>query len=99
MAEPAAILPTEVGVYVKKDGKWKDVEPEVVNIKTGGVVKSSFSLGVVKQDVNGIVNGVRSGTSVTTPCDFVIVLPEGTAITEYQLVRLHQHDRTGSFEV
>ena len=40
LAEPAAILPTEVGVYVKKDGKWKDVEPEVVNIKTGGVLKN-----------------------------------------------------------
>jgi hypothetical protein len=95
--EPAAVPPTEVGVYVKKDGTWKPVEPEVVNIKTGGVVKSSFSLGIVKQDVNGIVNGARSGNSVTTPCDFLIVLPEGTAITEYQLVRLHQHDENREF--
>jgi hypothetical protein len=97
MTEPAAVQPTELGVYVKKDGKWKEIEPEVVNIKTGGVVKSSFSLGVVKGDINGIVNGARSRNSVTTPCDFVIVLPEGTAITEYQLVRLHQHDESREF--
>jgi hypothetical protein len=92
-----AAIPPEVGVYVKQEGEWKDVEPEVVNIKTGGVVKNAFSIGVVKQDVNGIVNGARSGNSVTTPCDFVIVLPEGTAITEYQLVRLHQHDENREF--
>src|SRR5664280_4626 len=98
MTEPGAAPPTEVGVYVKKDdGTWKDVEPEVVNIKTGGVVKNAFSIGVVKQDVNGLVNGARSKTSVTAPCEFWIVLPDGTAITEYQLVKLHQHAENREF--
>ena len=95
--ETEADIPTEVGVYWKKDGTWKPVEPEVVNIKTGGVVKNAFSIGVVKQDVNGIVDGARSKTSVTAPCDFLIVVPEGTAITEYQLVRLHQHAEDREF--
>jgi hypothetical protein len=97
MTETEEDIPTEVGVYVKKDGTWKPVEPEVVNIKTGGVVKNAFSIGVVKQDVNGIVDGARSKTSVTASCDFLIVVPEGTAITEYQLVRLHQHAENREF--
>ncbi len=30
----------EIGVYYKKGGKWEEMLPEVVNWKTGGVVKS-----------------------------------------------------------
>src|SRR3989442_9288041 len=43
----------EVGVYYQKDGKWIDLSPEVVNWKTGGVLKRVGTLGVVKGDVNG----------------------------------------------
>jgi hypothetical protein len=91
-------LPTEVGVYAKKQGTWTEVLPEVVNWKTGGVLKSIASAGIVKGDVNGHIEGGNSRNSFTTPIEFLIVAPEGTAITEYQLLRLHQTQNLDSRE-
>lgn len=83
------VLPfTEVGVFFKKGGEWMDMLPEVVNWKTGGVLKNIASAGVVKKDVNGNLPGQHSRNSVTSPLDFMIYAPEGVAITEYQLIRL-----------
>jgi len=90
-------LPSESGVYAKVKSKWTEVLPEVVNWKTGGVVKNVATIGVVKGDVNGHVNGSTSKNSLTTPIEFLIVLPEGVAITEYQLLRLHQHGNNREF--
>ncbi len=97
-AEPtAAALPTEIGVYAKQKGKWTEILPEVVNWKTGGVMKSVATVGVVKGDVNGHVNGSSSKNHVSSPVEFLIVAREGDAITEYQLVRLHQHGSSREF--
>jgi hypothetical protein len=85
-------LPTETGIYAKKQGKWTEVLPEVVNWKTGGVLKNIASVGIVKGDVNGHLNGATSRNSFTTPIEFLIIAPEGVAITEYQLLRLHQNN-------
>src|SRR5262249_42496929 len=52
--------PNEIGVYLKKAGQWDEVSPEVVNWKTGGVMKSVASFGVVKGDVNGHLEGKQS---------------------------------------
>ncbi|MGA2687163.1 MAG: hypothetical protein ABSE85_03740 [Candidatus Korobacteraceae bacterium] len=94
---PNPDIPTEIGVYAKEKGKWTEVLPEVVNWKTGGVVKSVATVGIVKGDVNGRVNGPTSRNHLTTPMEFVIVAPEGVAITEYQLLRLHQHGSDREF--
>jgi hypothetical protein len=93
VAAPAAAptpagMPTELGVYFKKAGAWTEVLPEVVNWKTGGTLKSLASAGVVKKDVNGNINGTSSRNSIHTPLEFLIIAPEGVAITEYQLIRL-----------
>jgi hypothetical protein len=89
--------PKEIGVYLKKDNQWLEIEPEVVNWKTGGVGKSIATLGVVKQDVNGHLDGKSSRTLATSPLEFIIVTPEGTAITEYQLIKLNQHSDNREF--
>ena len=41
-AAPAAGAPIvgEIGVYYKKNDQWSDLDPEIVNFKTGGVLKS-----------------------------------------------------------
>ncbi len=91
-------LPTEIGVYAKKQGTWTEVLPEVVNWKTGGVFKSIATAGIVKGDVNGHLEGGNSRNSFTTPIEFLIVVSEGTAITEYQLLRLHQSQNLDSRE-
>lgn len=92
---PAAAAPAtgpvkEVGVYYKKGDIWTDLDPEVVNFKTGGVLKSIGTAGIVKGDVNGHVNGEHSKTQVATPVSLMVYTPEGVALTEYQLLRLHE---------
>ena len=78
-------------MYAKRKGEWIEVLPEVVNWKTGGVVKNVASVGIVKGDKNGHVNGATSRNRLASPIEFLIVVPEGIAITEYQLLRLHEH--------
>ncbi|HEV2133632.1 MAG TPA: hypothetical protein VGR47_05165 [Terracidiphilus sp.] len=86
---PAGI--DEVGVYFKdKSGAWQSLMPEIVNFKQGGAMKKFMTQGIVKGDVNGHINGKHGKTAITFPAIFAIYVPEGTAITEYQLLRLRQ---------
>ena len=43
----------------KKADAWTDLPPEVVSFKTGGVLKSIGTAGIVKGDVNGHADEVR----------------------------------------
>src|ERR1700743_747323 len=76
---PAAGLVNEIGVYYKKGDTWIDLEPEVVNFKTGGVLKAIATEGIVKGDVNGHINGAESKTQLKTPVEILIYAPEGGA--------------------
>jgi len=80
----------EVGVYFLKGETWTDLPPEVVNFKTGGVLKTIGTAGIVKGDVNGRVNGEHSKTQLKTPVTLLVYTQEGVAITEYQLLRLRE---------
>lgn len=90
-------VPHEVGVYFKKAGAWVDMEPEVVNFKTGGVLKSMATDGLIKGDINGNIKGGRSKTELTTPVEILIYVPEGVAATEYQLLLLHVSNNAREF--
>lgn len=87
----------EVGVYYQQGNSWIEMMPEVVNWKTGGVVKSLATVGVVKGDVNGRINGPTSRTPLSAPIDLLVYCPEGTAITEYQLIRTRPHSGSREF--
>jgi hypothetical protein len=87
----------EVGVYYKKGDAWTDLNPEVVNFKTGGVLKSIGTAGIVKGDINGHLNGEHSPNALKTPIEILIYTPEGTAPTEYQLIRLHAQKDSREF--
>jgi hypothetical protein len=88
----------EVGVYYRnKDDMWIEMLPEVVNWKTGGALKRFASDGIVKGDVNGHIEGKNSRNALNTPLDFLIYVPEGIAITEYQLLRLHESGNSREF--
>src|ERR1022692_3672989 len=80
----------EVGVYYKKGDAWTDLHPEVVNFKTGGVLKTIGTAGIVKGDVNGHLNGEHSSTQLKTPVTLLVYTHEGVDITEYQLLRLRE---------
>jgi hypothetical protein len=88
----------EIGVYYKnKAGEWTALLPEVVNFKTGGVLKRFATDGLVKGDINGHVPNAHANTSATFPVVFAVYVPEGTAITEYQLLRYRTHDTSREF--
>jgi hypothetical protein len=95
-AFPAGI--DEVGVYYQdKSGAWTPLMPEVVNFKTGGVLKSIASDGWVKGDINGHIVGRHAKLSATYPFVMAVYVPEGTAITEYQLLRLRTNSSSREF--
>ena len=93
----ASGYPSEIGVYVKRDNQWREIQPEIINWKTGGVLKSIATAGIVKGDVNGHLNGRSSRNKVTSPLEFCIYAPEGVAVTEYQLLRLHDQKEYREF--
>src|SRR6266568_4068381 len=106
-APPAVVAPgaptlpagiDEVGVYFKnKSGAWEALMPEVVNFKSGGALKSFATNGIVKGDMNGHVPNGHAKTRVTFPVLFPVYVPEGTAISEYQLLRYRAHDTSREF--
>lgn len=101
VASATTVLPPgidEVGIYYKdKSGKWMALMPEVVNFKTGGAMKKFMTNGIVKGDINGHVNGKHAKTSITFPVVLAAYVPEGTAITEYQLLRLRMNSDNREF--
>jgi hypothetical protein len=93
----AASQDLDVGVYIKQAGCWQPLLPEIVNWKTGGVLKSLASAGVVKGDINGHIQGKSSRNSVHSPVELLIYAPEGTEYTEYQLIHLRENSHNREF--
>jgi hypothetical protein len=89
--------PREIGVYYMKAGVWTDVEPEVVNFKSGGVLKSIATDGIVKGDINGNLKGAHSKLDLKTPVELLVYAPDGAAITEYELLHLHEQSNSREF--
>lgn len=87
----------EIGAYFKKGDKWVEMLPEVVNWKTGGVLKHIATAGIVQGDVNGRLDGEHSHNSAASPLEVVVYTPEGVAITEYQLLRLREEKESREF--
>ena len=50
-------FPTEIGVYVRDETVFKDVLPEIITWKTGGVMKSLATGGLTKGHTNGVLEG------------------------------------------
>jgi len=103
-APPAAAAPVrpagidDVGVYyLDKTGAWTNLEPEIVNFKTGGVMKTMFSDGIVKPDINGHIPGKNAKNVLTFPVVLAVYVPEGVDIAEYQLLRLRQNSNNREF--
>jgi hypothetical protein len=99
-APPAdSAVPTDVGVYVKQDGEWTAMLPELVNWKSQSALKSAASLSFVNGVVDGVVDGPMSHNNFVSPLEFLIVMPEGVPITDYQLVQLHRRGGDREFRI
>lgn len=97
VSSPGQSIVSEIGVYYQKDGQWIEMMPEVVNWKTGGVIKTIGTAGIVKGDVNGRIRGGRSRTPLSGSIQLLAYCPEGTQVTEYQLIRLRTHSNSREF--
>ncbi len=87
-----------VGMYFKdKDGNWAELGAEVVNFKTGGVLKHIGTAGIVKGDLNGYVAGFHSRQAMNPPADFILYVPEGQSPGEYQLLRFRVNSDSREF--
>jgi hypothetical protein len=94
---PTSGEPTDVGVYLLQNGTWTEIEPEIVTFKTGGVLKGFATGGIVKPDLNGHIKGAHSKITTALPAQFLLVTPEGTAATEYQLLKLRNNSDNREF--
>ncbi len=93
----AGEYPADIGVYYMQKGVYTELQPEVVNTKTGGFLKSLATDGIVKGDINGNIQGDHSPTSITSPLEFLIVARDGDDPIEYQLLRLHAKSKYREF--
>jgi len=89
--------PIDIGVYYKDGAEWQDLPGEVVNYKTGGIIKHALTFGIVKGDVNAHVNRGKSIAQQKSGIDLLVRTPEGVSINEYQLLRLRTHHGSREF--
>jgi hypothetical protein len=89
---PAAALPPgvdQVGAYYKDSGgNWQPLPSEVVIFESAGAVKHIATAGLVKEDVNGVIGGMRSRLVVTAPVTLILHVPQGRSVNDYELFRL-----------
>jgi hypothetical protein len=102
MASAAPVGPPpgvdEVGVYYQDKSKvWHPIPSELVNKKSGGVLKSIASDGIVKGDTNGHIKGAESATKLTTSSKILIFMPETFSTNDYILVKLHRNSNNREF--
>ena len=102
VAAPVAAGPPpgvdEVGVYFQdKDKAWRPVPSEIVNTKSGGVLKSIASQGIIKGDQNGHIKGAESATKLTSGSALLIYMSENFSANDYILVKLHKNSDNREF--
>ncbi len=100
-ADSSAAIPpgvTDAGVYYQDGtGQYQEINPEIVNYKSGGVLKGLASGGIIKGDLNGNINGRTSKLPLSSPITIVIYTLEGQSPNEYQLLRMHQNSNSREF--
>jgi len=94
-ADPYADM--DVGVYYRVKDVWTPIPSEAVNWKSGGLMKSIATQGIVKGDVNGRLNGPKSTTDLRSPLEFIIKTPDGVEGTDFQLVKMRTHSDSREF--
>jgi hypothetical protein len=100
-AAPLAPGIDEIGVYYQdsRTGEWNPLKTERVQFKSGGWLKSTATYNIVKQDLNGHVDGPKSPLALPTGVNILIYAPAGTQAEEYDLVRFREHPNGREFRV
>lgn len=82
----------DIGVYYKAGNatEWTRVPSERVYAKSGGAFKSLATNNIIKQDMNGRLDGQQSQLALSKPLQFLVITPEGIDATDFTLVELTQ---------
>jgi hypothetical protein len=97
---PLAAGVDEIGVYYQdKDGQWIPLKTERVQFKSSGWLKNAATDGLVKQDMNGHLDGQKSSLILPTGTHLLIYAPVGTQAEEYDFLRLEEHSKSRDFRV
>ena len=103
VAEPTGVAPgiDEIGVYYKdaKTGEWIPLRTERVQFKSSGWLKNAATDGLVKQDMNGHLDGRQSPLTLPTGVQILIYTPAGTQAEEYDFLRFDEHSSSRDFRV
>jgi hypothetical protein len=101
--DPAPIAPgiDEIGVYYqdKKTAEWIPLKTERVEFKSSGWLKNAATDGIVKQDMNGHLEGQQSPLVLPTGVNILIYAPAGTQPEEYDFLRFEEHSHSRDFRV
>jgi hypothetical protein len=88
----------EIGVYYKDaQGRWQPMESEPVHSKSSGWLKNVVTDGIVKTDMNGMVNGPESKLLLPRPVEFLIYTADGVDAGEYDLIRFRLNGKDREF--
>lgn len=98
-SEPVVVSPVnEVGVYYKDAlNRWQPMESEPVHSKSSGWIKNTLSDGIIKQDMNGLVNGPQSKLLLPRPIEFLLYTADGVDPGEYTLIRFRLNGKDREF--
>ncbi len=78
--QPPTSLPDEVGIYVKSDRTWVEVQAEDVKW-------DSWTNWFRRGSLSGLVTTPRSSLVVRSPAEFLILTPMGMTAADYGLLR------------
>jgi hypothetical protein len=97
--QPVEFSPVnEIGVYYKdKDGRWQPMESEAVHSKSSGWIKNTLSQGIIKTDMNGMVNGREAKLLLPRPIEFLIYTADGVDAGEYTFIRFRLNGKDREF--
>lgn len=88
-AAPGNAMPDEIGAYYKdRNGEWQPLRTERVVFRSSGWFKSAATRGIMKQDMNGRMEGPNSTLKLQPGVEILIYTPSGTEGEEYAFLRL-----------
>lgn len=88
----------DIGIYYKdKSGQWFELKMERVTFKSGGALKNILSGTLIKQDMNGHIDGNASPLTLPPGTTILLYTPYGTMATEYEFLQFRVHSDNREF--
>ena len=85
VSKPTTAIPG-TGLFYKKGAAYFELIQEDVEWKTSGAMRNIASAGIVKKDLNGMIDGASSRNFLQNPMEIVIAPPSGMTINSYVLL-------------